>query len=129
MDNTADMITRIRNAIKAEQRQLTVIYSKKNVAILNILKSEGYIEDLEVLEVRKNIKEIVVTLKYKQGVAAIRNIKIRSKQQRREYSAIADLAPIRNGLGIAVLSTSQGIISDFDARQKNIGGEIICEVF
>jgi len=129
MDNTADMLARIRNALKAKKATVNVVFSKKNMAILKVLQEEGYIDKIEELEVRTNIKKIVVTLKYKYGIPSIKELKLRSKQQRKVYSSIADLSLLYNGMGTIILSTNMGIMSDHEARQKNVGGEIICEVF
>ncbi|MGV3279150.1 30S ribosomal protein S8 [Rickettsiales bacterium LUAb2] len=129
MDNTADMLTRIRNAIKAKKDIVKVIHSKKNMDVLNVLQEEGYIESFEAVEIRPNIKEINVTLKYKNGFSSIRSLKLKSKQQRREYSSISNLPLVYNGLGISIISTSKGIISDNQARALHVGGEVICEVF
>lgn len=129
MDNTADMLARIRNALKAQKATVNIVNSNKNLAILKVMQEEGYISDVEVRELRPNIKEIIVTLKYKNGIPSIRELKLRSKQQRRVYTSIADLPLVKNGLGIAIISTSAGIVSDYEARLKNMGGELICEVF
>lgn len=129
MDNTSDMLARIRNALKANKSTVNVIFSKKNLAILKVMEEEGYIEKAEEANTRDSLKEIVITLKYKYGIPSIRELKLRSKQRRREYSSIADLPLVRNGLGVAIISTPLGIISDYEARQKNVGGEIICEIF
>lgn len=129
MDNTSDMLARIRNALKAKKSTVNIVSSKKNLAILRVMQEEGYIEKAEEINIRENIKEILVTLKYKYGIPSIRELKMRSKQRRREYSSIANLPLVRNGLGVAIISTPLGIISDYEARQKNVGGEIICEIF
>lgn len=129
MDNTADMLLRIKNALNANKKNVNVVCSKKNVAILKVLKEEGYIEDFNEEEVRPQVKLINVALKYKYGTSAIRKLRLRSKQKRREYSQISNLPLVFNGLGISIVSTSQGVMSDNEARMKNIGGEVICEVF
>lgn len=129
MDNTADMLARIRNALKAKKSTVNVVFSVKNMAILRVMQEEGYIDKAEELEIKPNIKIIVVSLKYKHGMPSIRELKMCSKQQRRKYSSIARLPLSYNGMGTIILSTNLGIISDYEARQKNVGGEVICEVF
>lgn len=129
MDMIADMITRIRNASSVGKDMVEILHSSQNMNILKILKDEGYITDYVEREIRKGVKLIDVELRYHQGESAIRNIKRISKSSRRVYSSIDDLPVVLNGLGILILSTSHGVISDVEARQKNVGGELICSVF
>lgn len=129
-DTIADMLTRIRNGQRTKLMYITVPYSGTKTAILDVLKEEGYIASYKVVDVRAGIKEIEVTLKYSSnGGPAIKEITRVSKPGKRSYTAIDDLRGYYNGMGIYVLSTSKGVISDREARRENIGGEIICKVF
>ena len=127
-DPIADMLTRIRNAMRIKSRQVNVKCSKVCMAIASVLKSEGYIEDFERIDdTRQGILRI--TLKYDQtGTGAIEEISRVSKPGRRVYSPVDDLPVVMNGMGIAVVSTSKGMMSDKSCRQAKIGGEIICTV-
>ena len=129
MDMIADMITRIRNASSVNKENVEVLHSSQNMNILKILKDEGYILDYNEREIRKGIKVIDIELRYHQGQPSIKNIKRISKSSRRVYSSIEDLPIVLNGLGILILSTSHGVISDVEAKQKYVGGELICSVF
>ncbi len=129
MDRISDMLTRIRNASSVKKESVEVLHSKQNMHILAILKDEGYIEDYLEKDLRKGVKSILVKLKYYNFESSIKEIKRISKSSRRVYSSISDIPVILNGLGILILSTSQGMMSDSMARSKNIGGEIICSVY
>jgi len=128
-DPIGDMITRIRNA------QLRVLYnvkipsSKFRAKILEVLKQEGYISNYKLLSDSKNKSSLVVDLKYYNGLPVIKEIKRVSKPGRRIYVRATSIPKIKNGLGLAIVSTSIGIMTDNDARSKNVGGEIICKVF
>ena len=109
---------------------ISVPYSRAKCAILDVLKEEGYIGSYKVMDVRAGIKEVEVTLKYStNGGPAIKEITRVSKPGKRAYTAITDLQGYYNGMGIYVLSTSKGVLSDREARREGIGGEIICKVF
>lgn len=127
-DPIADMLTRIRNAARIKSRQVNIKASKVCTAIAAVLKAEGYIEDFDRIE--DGIQGILrITLKYDQtGQSAIEQIKRVSKPGRRVYSSVEDLPVVMNGMGIAVVSTSKGLMSDKICRQAKIGGEIICTV-
>ena len=129
MDTISDMITRIRNALQANKSAVNVIHSRQNLGILSVLKNEGYVADYKEIDIRKGVKSISVDLKYFNGSSPIREIKRVSKSSCRKYSSIDSLPLIYNGLGISIVSTSMGIMSDAQAREKNVGGEIICSVF
>jgi len=130
VDPVGDMITRIRNAQLRALNNVTIPSSKFRTRILDILKQEGYIANYRILSNNKNKKEsLLVDLKYSHGVPVIKEIKRVSKPGRRIYAKADSIAKIQNGLGLAIISTSMGIMSDNDARTKNIGGEIICRVF
>ena len=130
VDPVGDMITRIRNAQLRALNNVTIPSSKFRTRILDVLKQEGYIANYRILSNNKNKKEsLLVDLKYSHGVPVIKEIKRVSKPGRRIYAKADSIAKIQNGLGLAIISTSMGIMSDTDAKTKNIGGEIICRVF
>ncbi|KKB96431.1 30S ribosomal protein S8 [Candidatus Arcanobacter lacustris] len=128
-DSLADMLTRIRNGQRAKLSYVTAPLSRLSADVLEVLKTEGYIREYSTTEIRKNISEIKIELKYNHGIPVIKKIDRVSKPGRRVYSSIANLATYYNGLGISILSTSRGIMSDYDARLANIGGEVLCTVF
>ncbi len=128
-DPIGDLITRLRNAQMLKRQEVRSPASKERGSVLDVLKREGYIKDYEVHDVRPGIKEMVVTLKYVDGAPVIDEISRVSKPGRRVYSAISKLQKIKGGLGISVLSTSQGVMSDHEAREKNVGGEVLFKVF
>ncbi len=128
-DTLSDMITRLRNGQRASLHQIRVPASRLIQAVLNVLKEEGYIQDYVSETISPGRSELVVTLKYYEGEAVIKEIKRVSKPGRRVYESIANLPLVRNGLGIAVLSTSKGVLSDNEARRVKQGGEILCEVY
>ena len=128
-DALSDMLARIKNAHKARKSFTSCYQSKLNLNVLNVLKEEGYIRDFKNIEVRKGINNIQIDLKYYNGTPVIKNIKRVSKPGIRVYSKISDLPKIYGGLGITILSTPKGVMSDNQARINNVGGEILCEVF
>ena len=130
VDPIGDMIARIRNAQLRVLNNVTIPSSNFRARVLDVLKQEGYIANYKILSDKKNKKEsLLVDLKYNNGLPVIKEIKRVSKPGRRIYAKANSLAKIQNGLGLAIVSTSMGIMSDNDARTKNIGGEIICRVF
>ena len=128
-DPIADMITRIRNAQLRTLNTVSIPNSKVRARILDVLKAEGYISDYKFLSDEKNSKFLLVNLKYNNGIPVIKEISRVSKPGRRIYTKADSIPKIQNGLGIAIVSTSKGIMSDNNARLKKIGGEIICSVF
>ena len=128
-DPIADMITRIRNAQLRTLNSVSVPSSKFRARILDVLREEGYISDYKFLSGVKNKGSLIVNLKYNNGLPVIKEIRRISKPGRRIYTKADSIPKIQSGLGIAIVSTSMGIMSDNDARSKNIGGEIICKVF
>jgi len=129
-DPIGDMITRIRNAQLRMLKNVVIPCSKFRERILIVLKQEGYIADYKLLSDSKSKKSsLVVDLKYNNGLPVIKEIKRVSKPGRRIYAKADSIEKIQNGLGLAIVSTSIGIMSDNDARTKNVGGEIICRVF
>ncbi len=129
VDPVGDMFTRIRNGQMRNLNTVDIPASKFRSKILDILKSEGYISNY-ILENSENNKKIIkVNLKYYEGNPVIKEIKRISKPGRRVYSRATSIPKIQNGLGLAIISTSQGVMSDIEARKNNVGGEIICKVF
>ena len=128
-DPIGDMITRIRNAQLRTLYNVKVPSSKYRAKILEVLKQEGYISNYKLLPDSKNKSSLVVDLKYYNGLPVIKEIKRISRPGRRVYARADSIPKIQNGLGLAIVSTSMGIMSDSDARMKKVGGEIICRVF
>ena len=128
-DPVGDMITRIRNAQLRTLSNVIIPSSKFRAKILGVLKQEGYISNYRFLSDSKKKGSLLVDLKYNNGVPVIKEIKKVSKPGRRIYAKATSILKIQNGLGLAIVSTSKGVMSDNDARAKNIGGEIICRVF
>ena len=128
-DPLGDMLTRIRNGQRARKSQIFSPASKLRNNVLDVLKREGYIRDFSQRELRPGISEIEIQLKYHDGEPVIHEISRVSKPGRRIYSKIKDLQRVYNGLGIAILSTPRGVLSDNEARDQNVGGEILCQVF
>jgi small subunit ribosomal protein S8 len=128
MDSISDFLTRLRNAQLAMHRTTKVLFSKVNSAMLEILKNEGYILDYQK-EVIGNLASFIVKLKYCNKSAVIHNIVRVSKPGCRRYYKYKAIGKTYNGLGISIVSTSKGIITDHDARKLKIGGEILCRVF
>ncbi len=127
-DPIADMLTRIRNANRVGRRQVLIPQSKICVGIAQVLKDEGYIDDYDVIEDPRQ-GQIRVRLKYaSNGEKVIHVIDRQSKPGRRMYRAVGELPKVLNGMGIAVVSTSKGVMSDRRAREHNVGGELLCTV-
>jgi small subunit ribosomal protein S8 len=128
-DPIADMLTRIRNAIRVERPHVDVPASKVKRGLADVLKREGSIWDWQEVQADP-VSHLRLELKYgPNGEHVIQNIKRVSTPGRRVYRSATSLRPVLNGLGICIISTSGGVISDREARQKNIGGEILCEVY
>ena len=129
-DPIADMLTRIRNAVRVERPSVEMPLSKVKRGLAEVLKREGYIWDWKVVQEAEAASHLRLELKYgPNGERVIRHVKRVSKPGRRVYRGAKDLRPVLNGLGISVLSTSRGVVSDREARQRNLGGEVICEVW
>lgn len=126
-DPVGDMITRIRNSLMRGKSKCSTPASKLRGRVLDVLADEGYIRGYSELEV-DGFKTFSIELKYFEGDPVIRKITRVSKPGRRVYSSVKSLPQIRNGLGIAVLSTPKGVMSDHAARDNNVGGEILCQV-
>ena len=127
-DPVGDLITRIRNAHLRGRSKTLSPASTLRARVLQVLKDEGYIRDFREIE-QEGRKELEIELKYFEGVPAIHEITRVSKPGRRVYSSIKDLRLVRNGLGISIISTPKGVMSDNAARDANVGGEILCEVY
>jgi len=126
-DTLADMFTRIRNAQMAEKQVVSMPSSKMKLSVLEVLKNEGFIANYSVSEGVK--PEVSVELRYFEGRPVIEEIKRSSRPGLRQYKASNDLPSVRGGLGVAIVSTSQGVMTDRAARKAGIGGEVICTVF
>ena len=129
VDPIGDMITRIRNAQMRSLHKVTIPSSKFRTKILDVLKQEGYISGYKFLSGPNNKGILSVDLKYNNGLPVIKEIKMISKPGRRIYAKATSIPKIQNGLGLAIVSTSKGVMSDHEARIQKVGGEIICRVF
>jgi len=128
-DPIGDMIARIRNAQMRSKPKVSIPGSKLRERVLEVLKSEGYIRGFASVSHESGRNELEVELKYFDGTPVIREIERVSKPGRRVYTSVKALPRINNGLGISILSTPKGVMADHDARDANVGGEIICTVF
>lgn len=127
-DPLADMLTRIRNAQMAQMTSVIMPSSKLKVAVAKVLKDEGYVEDFSV-EVQRGIRTLTLTLRYYEGRPVIEEIKRVSRPGLRNYAGKEDMPKVRGGLGVAIVSTSKGVMTDRAARAAGVGGEVICTVF
>ena len=128
-DPLGDMLTRIRNGQAAHKPVVESPASKIRANVLEVLQREGYIRGYTREHIRPGVTELSIELKYVEGEPVIREIDRVSTPGRRIYSRIADLPRVYNGLGIAILSTPRGVMSDNEARAANVGGEVLCRVF
>lgn len=128
-DPLGDMLTRIRNAQRARHAACVAPASKLRASVLEALKREGYIRGFSLEEVRKGISQIRIELKYSEGEPVIKEIHRVSRPGRRVYSKIKELPRVYAGLGVSILSTPRGVLSDAEARAANVGGEVLCRVF
>ena len=124
-----DMVTRIRNGQNAGKETIVVPNSKLRQAVLTVLKEEGFITDFRVEAIDEHRSNLVVELKYVGGNGAIQEISVVSKPGRRVYSGSAKMPRVLNGLGIAIVSTSKGIMTGAQACRENVGGEVLCYVY
>lgn len=128
-DPVADLLTRIRNMNSLSRKAVTIPHSKMKQEIVAALKREGFITDFEVSDARVG-KEIKVTLKYgPDGEKVINKIERISRPGRRSYRGVEELTPVLQGMGITILSTSKGVLSDNEARAQKVGGEVLCRVY
>ncbi|MFZ9714995.1 MAG: 30S ribosomal protein S8 [Pelagibacteraceae bacterium] len=129
MDPIGDMFTRIRNGQLRSLSKVEIPSSTFRLKILEVLKNEGFITNFYIEKKENNKANLIVDLKYYEGMPVIKEIKRVSKPGRRVYSRATSIPRIQNGLGLAIISTNKGVMSDIEARKNNIGGEIICRVF
>jgi small subunit ribosomal protein S8 len=128
-DPLGDMLTRIRNAQMRNRTKVSTPASKLRERVLEVLADEGYIRGFARVDFDGGKSEIEIELKYFDGQPVIREIKRVSKPGRRVYSSVKDLPTVRNGLGVSILSTPKGVMSDSRARMENVGGEVLCNIF
>ncbi|MPZ11333.1 MAG: 30S ribosomal protein S8 [Kiloniellaceae bacterium] len=128
-DPLGDMLTRIRNGQRSGKSKVRAPASKLRSNVLDVLKREGYIRDYRMEEVSRGLAEVEIELKYNEGAPVIQEIARVSRPGRRVYSKIKELSRVYNGLGITILSTPRGVMSDQEARAANVGGEVLCRVF
>ena len=128
-DPLGDMLTRIRNAQHARMTSCTAPASNLRANVLEVLKREGFIRGYSREEVRAGIAQLRIELKYNEGQPVIKEISRVSRPGRRVYSRIKELPRVYNGLGVSILSTPRGVMSDVEARAANVGGEVLCRVF
>ena len=128
-DPLGDMLTRIRNAQMRGKSTVKTPASKLRTWVLDVLKDEGYIRNYEKMTDANGHPEIEIGLKYYEGIPVIREIKRVSKPGRRVYMGVKEIPSVRQGLGVSIVSTSKGVMSDATARSQNVGGEILCTVF
>jgi small subunit ribosomal protein S8 len=128
-DPLGDMLTRIRNAQLRRRGSVSTPGSRLRANVLDVLKSEGYIRDYSTVEFGNGRTEFEIELKYYEGEPVIRRISRVSKPGRRVYASVGAMPRVADGLGITILSTPQGVMADHEAREKNVGGEVLCQVF
>ena len=128
-DPLGDMIARIHNAQMRNKSKVSTPASRLRESVLDVLKTEGFIRGYAAVEHSSGLKEIEIELKYFDGEPVIRKIDRVSTPGRRVYASVDNLPTVYNGLGISILSTPKGVLSDADARAQNVGGEVICTVF
>ena len=129
MDPIGDMLTRIRNGQQRLMQKVQMPSSTLRLNILEVLKNEGFIASYHIEKKENNKTSLFVDLKYYEGTPVIKEIKRVSKPGRRVFSRATSIPRIQNGLGLAIISTNKGVMSDIEARKNNVGGEIICRVF
>lgn len=128
-DPLGDMLTRIRNAQMRGKSTVRTPASKLRAWVLDVLAGEGYIRGYETATGTTGLPELEISLKYFEGTPVIREIKRVSKPGRRVYAGVKDIPSVRNGLGVSIVSTPKGVMSDAAARTANVGGEVLCTVF
>ena len=128
-DPIGDMLARLKNSQLRNHKKIELPSSKFKTKIAEILKSEGYIIDYDVVTLENNKTNLLISLKYSSGNPVISSIERISKPGRRIFSSADSLPKVNNGLGIAIISTPKGVMTDIDARKQKVGGEIICKVF
>jgi small subunit ribosomal protein S8 len=129
IDPIGDLLTRIRNGQMRGLQKIKSPNSRLRTRLLDVLQAEGFIRGYAEVEFKGGRKELEIELKYHDGRPVIRELKRVSTPGRRVYAGVADLKPHRNGLGLSIVSTPQGVMTDISAREKNVGGEVLCQVF
>ncbi len=128
-DPLGDMLTRIRNGLMRGKGKITTPNSKLRARVLDVLQSEGYIRGYSQVDFGNGKSELEIELKYYEGAPVIREIARVSKPGRRVYASVKNIPNVANGLGISILSTPMGVMADHEAREKNVGGEVLCQIF
>ncbi|MHC5307110.1 30S ribosomal protein S8 [Bartonella sp. LJL80] len=128
-DPLGDMLTRIRNALGRKKSKVSTPASKLRARVLDVLQREGYIRGYSQVDFDNGQSEIEIELKYFEGAAVIREISRVSKPGRRVYVSVKSIPQVANGLGISILSTPKGVMADHEAREQNVGGELLCRIF
>ena len=128
-DPVGDMLTRIRNALMRGKSNVSTPASKLRASVLDVLQAEGYIRGYSRTDYNNGKADLEIELKYFDGQPVIREITRISKPGRRVYSSVKSLPNVANGLGISILSTPKGVMADHDAREQNVGGEVLCQIF
>ncbi|MBM0207600.1 30S ribosomal protein S8 [Micromonospora sp. STR1s_5] len=128
-DPLGDMLTRIRNAQMRRRGTVQTPGSRLRANVLDVLKSEGYIRDYSTADYGNGRTEFTIELKYFEGEPVIRRIQRVSKPGRRVYASVDSMPRVADGLGVVIVSTPQGVMADHEAREKNVGGEVLCQVF
>ena len=128
-DPIGDLITRIRNGQLRGMAKIHSPNSRQRVRVLDVLQAEGFIRGYAEVEFKGGRRELEIELKYHEGRPVIRELKRVSTPGRRVYASVTELRPHRNGLGLSIVSTPQGVMTDSHAREKNVGGEVLCHVF
>ncbi len=128
-DPLGDMLTRIRNAQMRKSNKVSTPGSRLREHVLDVLKAEGYIRGYSTIDFQNGRRELEIELKYYDGQPVIREIQRVSKPGRRVYASVKNIPRVANGLGVSILSTPKGVMSDAEARDQNVGGEVLCRVF
>jgi len=128
-DPISDLLTRIRNGQLRGMAKIKSPNSRLRVSVLDVLQSEGFIRGYAEVELKDGRRELEIELKYHEGRPVIRELKRVSTPGRRVYASVKELKPHRQGLGVSIVSTPQGVMTDAGAREKNVGGEVLCHVF
>ena len=128
-DPVGDLLSRLRNGQMRGLAKISTPASKMRARLLDVLKNEGFIRGYAEVELKGSPRQFEVELKYHEGRPVIRELTRVSKPGRRVYNSVDELKPFKSGLGISIISTPQGVMSDADAREKNVGGEVLCQVF
>ena len=128
-DPLGDMLTRIRNGLMRGKSKITTPNSKLRARVLDVLQAEGYIRGYSRVDYDNGKSELEIELKYNEGAPVIREIARISKPGRRVYASVKTIPRVANGLGVSILSTPKGVMADHDAREQNVGGEVLCRVF